>query len=82
MKKFTLIIEDISGGKGKAFCATCPELNNSTAMGDNFKELFEGVAFMIEGAKEDGIGIFAKPKKKILIRKYAVGARGRQKAAK
>jgi len=63
MKPITIIIEDISEGKMEAFSATIPELNNSIAMGDNFKELFKGILLTFEVAQEDGMGVFADQKK-------------------
>jgi len=76
MKPITIIIEDISEGKMKGFVATMPELNNSIAMGDNFKELFKGILMTFEVAQEDGMGVFADhnkiPDKNIKIKLLGV----------
>ena len=72
MKPITIIIEDISEGKMQGFAATMPELNNSIAMGDNFKELFKGILMTFELAQEDHMGVFADqkehPQKEIKIK--------------
>ncbi len=60
MKKITIIIKDLSGGKARAFSATIPELDGAVAMGDNFKELFEGIQLNLETAKNYKIGIYKK----------------------
>ena len=73
MKKLTITIKDISEGKGKAFMAVIRELNDSIAMGDNLKELFEGIEFTIDTAIKDGIGIFKNADKKVVIKKYKIG---------
>ena len=69
MNKLTITIKDLSKGKKKAFSATIRELNNSIAMGANFKELFEGIQLTIDSAKKYGIGIFKKTKHKIIVEK-------------
>jgi len=63
MEPITIVIEDISEGNMKGFSATMPELNNSIAMGGNFKELFEGILLALETAEEEGMGVFADQKK-------------------
>ena len=64
MKKLTIIIEDISEGKGKAFMAKIPELNDSIAMGDNLKELFDGIRLTIDTAKKTALASIRKRVKK------------------
>lgn len=59
MKILTIIIEDISDGKGEAFKATFPELNNSIAFVDNLKELMKGIELTIDTAKKEKMGIYA-----------------------
>jgi len=59
-KKLTIIIEDIGAGKEKGLLATIVEFNNSIVMGENFKELFDGLIAFTECVKEDKIDIFSR----------------------
>lgn len=72
----TITIKDISEGKGEAFAAVIHELNDAVAMGDDMNELFEGIKLAIETAEEDGIGIFKKPAKKVVIKKIKLHKTG------
>ena len=69
MSKLTITIKDISEGKGEAFAAVIHELNDAVAMGDDMNELFEGIKLAIDTAEEDGISIFKKPARKVVIKK-------------
>jgi len=60
--KLTFIIEDISDGQELAYAATCPELHNAVAMGDDMKELFEGVDLSLECARDYKVGAALKAK--------------------
>ncbi len=46
-----MIIEDISEGKGKAYAARFPQLQDSVAMGDDIDHLFEGIDLMLESCR-------------------------------
>lgn len=60
IKKLTIIIEDLSEGKEKGYCATVKELGNSVIMADSIGEIFELIPPLLDSAKRNNIGKFKK----------------------
>jgi|WetSurMetagenome_2_1015567.scaffolds.fasta_scaffold719353_2 hypothetical protein len=58
MKQLTIKITDISGGRGTAYKAVIPELNNSVICADKIADIFKMVPEAIEEAKKHSFGSY------------------------
>ena len=63
MFHLTIKIKDISEGKGKAFMATIPELNNSKICADTVPQILKLLPDTLKVAEKENIGIFKTNKK-------------------
>ena len=79
MLNLTVKITDISGGKGKAFKAVIPELNNSIICADTMHEIFKLVPEAINQAKKYSFGVYADS---VADRRNSCTAGGKRKGAK
>jgi len=60
MMHLTIKISDISDGKGDAFKAVIPELNNSIIYADTMGEIFKLLPVALKSAKKNNIGMFKR----------------------